>query len=43
MIGETTDGAFIIESSTNDCNPSCAGGTTVAVQYEFDGEDYVPR
>lgn len=42
VVGETTDGAFIIQSSTNDCIPSCAAGSTVAVQYEFNGEDYVP-
>lgn len=42
VIGETTDGAFIIEGSANDCIPSCAGGTVTSVQYTYDGSDYSP-
>jgi len=42
VVSETADGAFIIEVSSNDCVPDCAGGTVTSVDYAFDGSSYAP-
>lgn len=42
VVDETSDGAFVIETYANDCDPSCADGTVTTEQFAFDGEDYVP-
>ena len=41
VVDETSDGAFVIETYANDCDPSCADGTVTTEQFAFDGEDYV--
>ena len=39
-IDVNSDGQLEIEQSSNDCNPTCAGGTTTTVLYHWDGRDY---
>lgn len=41
VVGGSDDGAFIIETYQNDCDPSCADGTVTAVAHTFDGNAYV--
>lgn len=41
--GPGKDGRYVIRKFTNDCDPSCAEGTTTAQDFVWTGEDYEPR
>lgn len=40
---EDRDGELEIVASENDCDPSCAGGTTTSTAYEWTGSDYAAQ
>lgn len=42
LVGPGADGRYSIKSSINDCEPSCAGGTTTTTLLVWDGTNYVP-
>lgn len=41
LIGPGADGRFTVKQSHNDCNPTCAGGTTTSWIYRWNGSSYV--
>lgn len=42
LVGPNADGRYSIKQSSNDCTPSCAGGTTTDEILTWNGSDYVP-
>lgn len=40
LLGPGSDGRYQIQKSANDCNPSCAGGTTTTQVLSWDGNGY---
>lgn len=43
LVGPDNSGLFSIRQSSNDCSPSCAGGTTLSRLYFWNGVDYAPK
>ncbi|MCK0437934.1 VWA domain-containing protein [Gordonia alkaliphila] len=41
LIGPGANGQYVIEQSSNDCAPDCAGGTITKTRYRWNGSDYV--
>ncbi|MCV7290771.1 serine/threonine protein kinase [Mycolicibacterium wolinskyi] len=41
LVGPGPDGQYTIRQSSNDCNPSCAEGTTTYEDLRWNGADYV--
>lgn len=41
LVGPGVDGQYVIRQSSNDCDPSCAAGTTTHEDLRWNGTDYV--